>query len=312
MAAANKKSLEFIDFNKHKWAIQGKINEDNRGKRKKSINTNRDNKKGRSDLSSRHSISLETLDSNSTVSTISYEKIPSVTASDITSISDLDPLKTATSEVMDEEKFAQLFAAAMKTQDFVKTMTNIVKDAVTSTTDELNTRIDEIDFLGEIRDEKITTLESKVDTLEQKERAQNIIMTGINTQETSARKVSKTLNKLLDTHIAAEDILYAAELKTNDTTRLKIVFKDVKFKQQVWAQKRKLKNKEIWIAEDLTPARANLFFIGRQAVKKGHAHQCWTNEGKIFIKKAENTRPKWVRTPQELSEHIGAVPLLGK
>ena len=61
---------------------------------------------------------------------------------------------------MDEVKFAKLFSATMKTNDFT-TMTTIVKDPVSATSDELHTRVDEMDFLREVRDEKISDLEKK-------------------------------------------------------------------------------------------------------------------------------------------------------
>ena len=47
--------------------------------------------------------------------------------------------------------------------------------------------------------------------------------------------------------------------------------------------------KNVYINEDLTKTRSNIFFLARQLLKKEKIAQLWTTNGKIMIKDYEGT-----------------------
>ena len=105
--------------------------------------------------------------------------------------------------------------------------------------------------------------------------------------------------------ITEKDIEYTLKLKSKDEkNRIKIVFVDEDKRDSVISQRKKLKGKEIWLTDDLTPYRSRIAYLARNAVKNEHAHQTWTTDGKIFIKKGQNSAPKRIMTEDELLEYL--------
>ena len=49
-----------------------------------------------------------------------------------------------------------------------------------------------------------------------------------------------------------------------------------------------LKKTKIFVSDDLTKARSHLFYLARQKKTQGKCVQCWTFDGKIFLKKSED------------------------
>jgi hypothetical protein len=74
----------------------------------------------------------------------------------------------------------------------------------------------------------------------------------------------------------------------------------------VYKARTKIKNRSVWISEDLTSRRAELAYRARRAVRDNLAVQTWTTGGSIFIKLKENGKPKKIDTEDDLPRANGS------
>ena len=109
---------------------------------------------------------------------------------------------------------------------------------------------------------------------------------------------------MCDGEYQSSDIVFTNKFKTlDDKERTRISFKTEEIKARVYAAKRKLKEKRIYLAEDLTLYRSKIYFLARKAMANKHITATWTMEGKIFIKKGEIRKAKKVITHDEILEY---------
>ena len=167
-------------------------------------------------------------------------------------------------------------------------LVNLFKISIQETTENINKRLDNIEETATERDDRITTLETKVDEFEQKSKENNCIVTGLQQDQTSKESVMTILNDRLKTDLRPEDILYTLRLgKVENRTvqiRTRVVFSTKEIRSKIFKMKKELKGSGIWISDELTPYRDRLAYLARQAVKQNKALQTWTNEGKVFLK----------------------------
>jgi hypothetical protein len=95
-------------------------------------------------------------------------------------------------------------------------------------------------------------------------------VTGLQNDHLTKDKAIETLNNKLGTKITSEDIEYTVKLKTGDNqpNRLRIVFSDNGKKAKVIKLKKKLKDSQIWVTDDLTKLRSELAYEARKAVRE--------------------------------------------
>jgi EAL domain-containing protein (putative c-di-GMP-specific phosphodiesterase class I) len=112
----------------------------------------------------------------------------------------------------------------------------------------------------------------------------------------------KLLNDLLETTLTDDDVEYHMKLgKDNgEITRTKVVFKSAETMKQVIKNRRKLKNKQIWLSDDLTQHRSNLAYLARRAVKNSKINQTWTADGKVFYKTTEDAPARRLMEAKQL------------
>jgi hypothetical protein len=89
---------------------------------------------------------------------------------------------------------------------------------------------------------------------------------------------------------------------------VKMVFNGGKIRDQVYAARTKLKGKNLWITEDLTPRKAALYFKTRQSVKQGLGELTWTQSGKIFLKISKMAKPKLINCEEDLPKPRPSAP----
>lgn len=63
--------------------------------------------------------------------------------------------------------------------------------------------------------------------------------------------------------------------------------------------------KPIYIAESLTSYGKHLYYLGRQLQKEGKCDSCWSNHGKIYIKKSAGSIPFCVNRESDIHKLIG-------
>ena len=145
-------------------------------------------------------------------------------------------------------------------------------------------------------------MKGQFDDIQQRDRDRNIIVTGLQDEHLTKDKAIETLNNKLGTNITSDDIDYTVILKTGDTqpNRLRIVFSDNGKKAKVIKQKKKLKDSQIWVTDDLTKLRSELAYEARKAVREEKISQTWVHDSNVFIKKTSNARPMKIRTRDDL------------
>jgi ABC-type Na+ efflux pump permease subunit len=127
-------------------------------------------------------------------------------------------------------------------------------------------------------------------------------VTGLQNDQLTKDKAIETLNNKLGTNITSDDIDYTVKLKTGETqpNKLRIVFSDNGKKAKVIKQKKKLKDSQIWVTDDLTKLRSELAYEARKAVREEKISQTWVHDSNVFIKKTSNARPMKIRTRDDL------------
>ena len=73
-----------------------------------------------------------------------------------------------------------------------------------------------------------------------------------------------------------------------------------RIKRQFMKSRPALKDSKVFVSDDLALARSHLFYLARQKNVQSKCFQCWTFDGNVFLKKAENAAPILVKD----SEHI--------
>jgi hypothetical protein len=146
------------------------------------------------------------------------------------------------------------------------------------------------------------SMDTRIDELEQDKRQDNLLVRGIRTSGNNLRQAClTTLNKELKIHLKTADMKYVTPIGKKEDMA-KIAFIDSKTREEVYKSRTKLKGKNLWITEDLTPKKAALFYKARQAVKNEAAVLTWTYNGKIFLKTSSTAKPKLIKTADDLPD----------
>lgn len=173
---------------------------------------------------------------------------------------------------------------------------------------ETNKHVDEIH-------EDLATAINQVDDLEQYTRKHNLQIHGI--AEHSDENVGDHIIKLgnvLNVKITKNDIDICHRMPTskNNTQPRPIIvrFKSYRVKQELYAARKHLKNLSldqffqgtgiVYITENLTRMRRELFSKVWKKKKQLNWHSAWTIDGKIFIRKSAEDRPARIYNVDDL------------
>jgi hypothetical protein len=170
--------------------------------------------------------------------------------------------------------------------------------------EKMDNRLDDMDSRINQTKDQVEELQVKMDEFEQRDKNNQITISGMPEGSMTKDGVIALLNEKLGTTIEDQDVLYTLKMGRQDqeNKRVKVVFKELNTKQQVSKLKPKLKNQKLWISDVLTPYRMNLAYLARKAVREKKLAQTWVYEGKIFTKANGEARPKTIRKPQDLPQ----------
>lgn len=158
------------------------------------------------------------------------------------------------------------------------------------------------------RDQRIELLEQRIDDLEQYSRADDLIITGLDTKHRSYARAAAgdrqgedapleelhTLEQqvvqflsskniqLERQQISACNILPRKDKKNKPT--IVVRFANRKYKVEVLRQSKKLKDTGVYVNEHLTKKNAEIAMNGRILRKQNKIQATWTRNGKVFIK----------------------------
>jgi hypothetical protein len=105
-----------------------------------------------------------------------------------------------------------------------------------------------------------------LDDFDQREKDNNIVVTGLKDDQLTQDKVIGMLNDKLKKNIRKEDINNVMKLsnkRDGQPNRVRAVCNDKATKNDIMKQKTKLKNahQQIWISDDLTKRRSDLAYV---------------------------------------------------
>ena len=213
-----------------------------------------------------------------------------------------------TNMAMTKETFINFFQAALQSEQVKQNIKSIFANSIS----DIEERIDNIDFQNEARDDEIQMLKKRVDSLDQSDRNRNLILTGMKIDPPTADNTAKKLKHLLRVEVDRSDINYIAVLAEDPQPKIKIALYNKQMKDTIFAAKKKLKGKKIYLSDDLTVENAKIYYHSRQAVKKGTADATWTSDGRIIVKKTPESKPFRVTDITQLHRLLGTKPLLSE
>ena len=167
----------------------------------------------------------------------------------------------------------------------------------------MDNRVAVIEEVANENKSDITDIQGRLDEVEQKERATNMILTIDNNLETTTKTTVKNLlNDKLNINVNENEIKYVLRLGTNESkpTKIRVVFNDETRKKEIMEKKKQLKGKKMWLSDDLTPYRSNLAFLARKAAKERRIHDTWVTDSKVFVQAKAKDTPKRIQAPKDL------------
>ncbi len=202
-------------------------------------------------------------------------------------------------------------------------MEGVVPDTVEKIQNKLTEKFEEIEEEFEVVKSKQTINSEKMfkqlnknktdlDIIEQQLKTRNVVIYGLVEAEDEdiKEKVISLANNVLQCHnMKSTDIEQATRMgkkKGNGLQRNTLVKFRTKKARDDFYNKRKLTpigedvTKNIYINEDLTKHRSQLFHDARKLVKSKRLHSCWTQYGNIMTKRMSTDKPVAVYTHDEL------------
>ena len=186
------------------------------------------------------------------------------------------------------EDFVKGFKAALSDPTIIQ----LVKETFT---EPLQKEIVQLKRAMDKKDQQIHDMEKQIDSLEQYTRRNSLRVQGIPEKETedTCEEVLKIVNETLGVNppIAPSDIDRVHRVGPHSTNRsgprpVIIKMATYRARARIFKERAKLRHcpDRIFINEDLTKLRSNLFRKARQHRKDGKLSDCWTYDGNILVK----------------------------
>ncbi len=180
----------------------------------------------------------------------------------------------------------------------------------------LKRRLERLEFSLSCKDAKIDELKMKIDAIEQSQYDKSVRIVGMPEEEDGESDISsiqKMARTKFEMDVKSSDIadMYRAGrvTETKKYRDLIVKFKKKSVRNEFYNNRRKLLSSNdqgcVYINEQLTEYRANLFFAARKQWKKKKLHSVWSQRGNILVRKTESDKPKEIRHHKHLAEIIG-------
>lgn len=214
--------------------------------------------------------------------------------------------------------FAELLRDANVKQAFNEIIQPAVEDAVKSSLSSLENRIKKVEDSTANQDSEIEELKTRLDTIDQVSRINNIIVSGFSEvqDEKLLERFLKFSSDYLMTILQAEDIMAIFRLGKIQPDKSKsrpilVKFKTSQQKLDVYKARIHLRRMDIgkdhphsspiFLNEDLTPRKAALYKQCREALKDKKVFNCWTFNGVIWVKLTKNGEPSKINSDTDIT-----------
>ncbi len=228
------------------------------------------------------------------------------------------------------EKFQKQLKSRAETTDFRKIVeehcSNTLDSKMKSTNDEIEAmktenlkmkrRLEKLQFQLSCKDAKIEELNLKIDEIEQKQYNRSVRIVGMPEEEddpSDIKNIQKIAKSVFAMEVKKSDVEETYRLgKVTEKKKnrdLIIKFKKKSIRDQFYNNRKKLvptpDQPNVFINEQLTEHRANLFYAARKLVKSNKIHSAWSQRGNILVRKEEGDKPRQVSTHEQLTKIRG-------
>ncbi len=166
-------------------------------------------------------------------------------------------------------------------------------------------RLEKLQFNLSCKEAKIQDLKLKIDEIEQNQYQKNVRIVGMPEDEgegSDIKSIQKMAKTVLEMDVKETDIAEIYRLG-------KVTDKKKTTRDKFYNKRKKLVPKQdqsnVFINEQLSEHRANIFFAARKLVKSKKLHSAWSQRGNILIRREEGDKPKPISTHEQLRRITG-------
>ncbi len=157
--------------------------------------------------------------------------------------------------------------------------------------------------------DKNVSLHTKIDDMDQRQRENNVRVVGLPGKDDCDNNINSNLVQLVGaTDIQPESIISATRMgriRGGRPRDLVVKFSTKTARDKFYALRKKTpkdeENNKVFINEDLTEARAKLFYDARRMVKRSKLFGTWSQNGNIMVKVTESDNPAVIHNHQDLA-----------
>ncbi len=157
---------------------------------------------------------------------------------------------------------------------------------------------------------QITNLERELEALKQEARNKTIVIDGLKQTDdkTPSDQIMQLCKDKLQVNLHPHDIDRVFSVPTKKDPRKKLYYVTLttyRKKEEIMMVKKNLKqnDEKIFINENLTPKQGVTFFMARKLVKEKKLVATWTRDGKVYVKKDENSQSKIIVDKEQLTKY---------
>lgn len=194
---------------------------------------------------------------------------------------------------MNQEEFYDAFIMALQNKKVLEQLEKSMNQKLQRELADIKQLLQERDDRIKVLEKKIDFLESQNENLEQYTRRNSLRIYGM--EESEHEDIFDAVIKLfqndmdLETQPADIDRIHRLGKKKSDGKPRPVIVKFATYRQRnfVFKAKSRLKNYsngKVYVNEDLTKERSNLFFAARKLKKEKKIQDAWTFDGRVIIK----------------------------
>lgn len=160
---------------------------------------------------------------------------------------------------------------------------------------------------------KVLLLETKFDTWEQKEKANNLIIVGIPKQtESNTTKITKRIFESMQIVISEGDIKESYRINKQEDSMILVKFEKNGKKREIFRRVKEMKgltvkkcglegkDQKIYLNDDMTTIKRKLFQRARDLQREKGYKAAYTRNGSVFVKKKEGDVPIKIISEEDL------------
>ena len=202
------------------------------------------------------------------------------------------------------EKLERVMVSDKVLNVWIQKLSDTIDKKITEKMNPIKADIDQMKVENTETNTAVKKFEEKLDILEQRDRRNNLIFSGIPNSDNPKNAIVKVIKEKIQQSFNVDEIDYAFHMTRTRQVRqsdpIKVVFKSATARDAIYKKRVQLATTTIFINEDLTPRKAQQFYQIRQDIKNKVGARTWTVDGKIFVKLPANEKAEKLATDEDL------------